>query len=135
MTITTASRLCALLTTCSCLLLQEQLQKMLCDLKHSTEKVGLKIHPRKTKILSSQSPNSRKEIEIGNIKVEILTNEESAKYLGQMVTFQQQETTEIKNRIRGSLGDVLQIQTRADLEIVPSSTSASPYSTWWSPQR
>ena len=47
--------------------------KMLCDFKRSTEKVGLRIHPRKTKILSNQSSNSRKEIEIDNIKVEILT--------------------------------------------------------------
>ena len=48
---------------------KEQLQKMLCDFKHSTEKVGLKIHPGKTKILSSQSSNSRQEIEMDNIKV------------------------------------------------------------------
>ena len=26
---------------------QEQLQKMMCEFKHSTEKVGLKIHPGK----------------------------------------------------------------------------------------
>ena len=72
---------------------------MLCDFKHSTEKVGLKIHAGKTKILSSQSPNSRKEIEIDNIKFEILSEEDSTKYLGQTITFQQQEKTEIKNRI------------------------------------
>ena len=75
---------------------------MLCDFKHSTEKVGLKIHQGKTKILSSQSSNSRNEIEMDNIKVERLTKEESTKYLGQMVTFQQQETNEIKNRIRAA---------------------------------
>ena len=66
-----------------------QLQKMLCDFKHSTEKVGLKMHPGKTKILRSQSSSRRKELEIDNIKVEILTREESTKYVGQMVTFQQ----------------------------------------------
>ena len=32
---------------------KEQLQKMLCDFKKSTEKVGLRIHPEKTKILSN----------------------------------------------------------------------------------
>ena len=78
---------------------KEQLQKMLCEFKQSTEKVGLRIHPGKTKILSNQSSNIRKEIEIDDIKVEILTREESTKYLGQMITFQQQETTEIRNRI------------------------------------
>ena len=35
-------------------------------------------------------------------KIEILTRSESVKYLGQMITFQQQETTEIKNRIRAA---------------------------------
>ena len=43
---------------------KEQLQNILCDFKHSTEKVGLKIHPGKTKILCSQRSNSRKAIEI-----------------------------------------------------------------------
>ena len=37
---------------------KEQLQKMMCDFKRSTGKVALKIHPGKTKILSSQSSNS-----------------------------------------------------------------------------
>ena len=68
---------------------QEQLQKLLCDFKRSTEKVGLRKHPGKTKILSNQSSNIRKEIEIEDIKVQILTREESTKYLGQMITFQQ----------------------------------------------
>ena len=58
-----------------------------CDFKHSTEKVGLKIHSGKTKILSYQSADSKKEIVIDNIKVEILTKEESTKYLGQTITF------------------------------------------------
>ena len=34
---------------------KEQFQKMLCDFKKSTEKVGLRIHPEKTKIPSNQS--------------------------------------------------------------------------------
>ena len=63
---------------------------MLCEFKKSTEKVGLRIHPRKTNILSNQSSDTRKEIEVDNIKVEIL------------ITFQQQETTEIRNRIRAA---------------------------------
>ena len=81
---------------------KEQLQKMLCEFKRSTEKVGLRIHPGKTKILSNQSLDIRKEIEIDDIKVVMLTREESTKYLGQMITFQQQETTEIRNRIRAA---------------------------------
>ena len=68
---------------------------MTCEFKRSTEKVGLGIHPEKTKILSNQSSDTRKEIEIDDIKVDILTRGESTKYLGQMITFYQQETTEI----------------------------------------
>ena len=88
---------------------KEQLQKS--DFKHSTEKVGLKIHPGKKKILSNESSSRRKEMDFDNITVEVLTTEERAKYLGQMVTFQQQETTEIKNKKQPCMGDVLQIQT------------------------
>ena len=73
---------------------------VLCEFKKSVEKVGLRIHPGKTKILSNQSSDTRKEIEVDNIKVEILIRGESAIYWGQMITFQQKETTEIRNRIR-----------------------------------
>ena len=79
-----------------------QLQKMMCDFKQSTERVGLKIRPDKTKILSNQSSNRRQEVEIYNINVDMLSACESAKYLGQTITFQQQETAEIKNRIRAA---------------------------------
>ena len=34
---------------------KEQIRKMLCEFKKATEKVGLRIHPEKTKILSNQS--------------------------------------------------------------------------------
>ena len=49
---------------------------------------------------SSISPDSKKEMQIGDVKIEILTRSESMRYLGQLITFQHQETTEIKNRIR-----------------------------------
>ena len=38
----------------------EQLQKMMCDFMQSTERVGSKTHPDKTKILMNQSTNKRK---------------------------------------------------------------------------
>ena len=79
-----------------------QLQKKMCDFKQSTEIVGLKIHPDKTKIPSNHRANKRKEVEINNIKVEILSAGGSSKHLGQTITFQQQETAEIKNRIRAA---------------------------------
>ena len=67
-------------------------------------------------------------MEIDNIKVEILTREESTKYLGQMVTFQQQETTEIRNRIRAAWATLYthkQDLTRSDLKILLPPTPAS----------
>ena len=41
-------------------------------------------------------------MQVDDIKIEILTRGESVRYLGQMITFGQQETTEIKNRIRAA---------------------------------
>ena len=56
----------------------------------------------KTKILSNQGLNKRVEVTIDNIKVEVLPARECAKYLGQTKTFEQQETTEMKSRIRAA---------------------------------
>ena len=84
---------------------KEQIRKMMCEFKRSTEKVGLRIHPDKTKILSNQSTinsDTKKQLEVDDMKIETLTRGESVRYLGQTITFQQQETTEIKNRIRAA---------------------------------
>ena len=67
----------------------------------------------------------RKELEIDNIKVVIFTGEKKHRiswtngYIPATRDDRDQESDQ------GCLGDVLQIQTRADLKIVPSSTSAS----------
>ena len=84
---------------------KEQIRKMLCEFKKVTEKVGLRIHPDKTKILSNQSTinsDTKKQLEVDDMKIEILTRNESVKYLGQKISFYQQETTEIKSRIRAA---------------------------------
>ena len=75
---------------------------MLCDLKTSTKAVGLGIHPDKTKILSNQDKVKGKEITIDNIKIEILEKGDSARYLGQKITFEDQETVEVKNRLKAA---------------------------------
>ena len=70
-----------------------------------TEKVGLRIHPDKTKILSNQSTiisDTKKHLQVDGMSIEVLTRNESVKYLGQRVSFYQQETTEIKSRIRAA---------------------------------
>ena len=44
---------------------------MLCEFKRSTEKLVLRIHPEKTKILSNQSsisPDSKKEMQLDEIE-------------------------------------------------------------------
>ena len=84
---------------------KEQLRKMMYEFKKATEKVGLRIHPDKTKILSNQSTinsNTKRHIEVGEMSIEILTRNESVKYLGQRISFHQQETLEIKSRIRAA---------------------------------
>ena len=63
---------------------------------------GAEIHLEKTKILSNQGSYKRMEVTIDNIKVEVLPARECAKYLGQTITFEQHETTEIKNRNRAA---------------------------------
>ena len=84
---------------------KEQLRKMMYEFKKATEKVGLRIHPDKTKILSNQSTinsDTKRHIEVGEMSIEILTRNESGKYLGQRISFHQQETLEIKSRIRAA---------------------------------
>ena len=67
----------------------EKLREMLCEFKTSTEAVGLGIHPDKTKILSNQDKIKAKEITVDNIKIEVLEKNDSAKYLGQKITFEE----------------------------------------------
>ena len=58
----------------------------MCEFKQSIEKVGLRIHPDKTKILSNQSTinsDTKEQLEVDDMKIEILTSNESVKYLSQ----------------------------------------------------
>ena len=67
-----------------------QIRNMVCEFKDATEKVGLRIHPDKTKILSNQSnmnSDTKRYIKIGEMSIEILAKSESMKYLGQRISF------------------------------------------------
>ena len=64
--------------------------------------MGLGIHPDKTKILSNHDKVRAKEVTVDNIKIEVLTKGDSARYLGQTITFEEQETEEIKNRLKAA---------------------------------
>ena len=80
----------------------ETLREMLCEFKTGTEAVGLGIHPDKTKILSNQDKIKTKEIEVDNIKIEILGKGDSARYLGQKITFEEQETDGVNNSLKAA---------------------------------
>ena len=93
---------------------KEQRQKMLCEFKKSTEKSGTQFfHPRKTKILSNQSSNTRKEIEVDNTTVEIPTKRE---ILGPEEHFPATGDDRNQKSNQGCLGDVSQVQTGTDIE-------------------
>ena len=79
-----------------------QLKIMMEDVRRSTEKVVLKIHPDKTKVFANQRSNRQPKPAIDDIKVEVLPISEKAKYLGQTTRFEQQETTQILSRIRAA---------------------------------
>ena len=80
----------------------EKLREMLCEFKTSTEAVGLGIHPDKTKILSNQDKEKAKEITVDNIKIEVLSKGDRTRYFGQKITFEEQETEEIKNWLKAA---------------------------------
>ena len=54
----------------------------------------------KKKKLTNQKTSTLKEIEIDGMHVEMLPPEGKVKYVGQMVTFMGQESTEVQHRIR-----------------------------------
>ena len=109
---------------------KEQIQKMMNEFKKATEKVGLRIHPDKTKILSNQSTinsDTKTHIEVDDMSIGILTRNESVKYLGQRILFYQQETTENQESDQGSMGDLPQIQTRVDIKKILVEISSTAF--------
>ena len=95
---------------------KEQLRKMLCEFKKATEEVGLRIHPDKTKILSNQSTinsDTKKDLEVDDMNIEILTRNESVKHLGQRISFHHQGNDGNQESDQGSLGDMPQLQTKS----------------------
>ena len=82
---------------------KEQIRNMMCEFKDATDKMGLRIHADQTKILrSSMNSDTKRYIKIGEMSIEILAKNESVKYLGHRISFHQQETLEIKSRIRAA---------------------------------
>ena len=83
---------------------EEQLQKCCANAREVLKKwvSGSTQKRRKSSATKAAEARTLKEIDVDDIKIERLTRGESARYLGQTITFLQQETTEIKNRLRAA---------------------------------
>ena len=99
---------------------REQLQKMLCEFKRRPEKMGLRIHPRKTKILGNQSLKTKRKLK-SITKVEILTREKR-EIRGPDDHFPATEDDRNQKSNQGCLGDVSQVQAETDIEPLPAQT-------------
>ena len=80
---------------------KEQFQKMLCEFKNSSEKWDSGSTQERRKFSATKARTQKKKVKSLTL-VEILAIGESVRYLGQQITFQHQETTEIRNRIRAA---------------------------------
>ena len=58
--------------------------------------------PKKNKILSDKKSHGLREIEIDEMRIEILPLEGKEKYLGQAITFEDQDSVEIQHRFRSA---------------------------------
>ena len=101
---------------------KEQLQKMMYEFKESTEKVWLRIHPGKTKVLSNQSSEIRKEIEIDDIS-RIADTKRKHEILQPDDYFPATGDDRNQKANQGCLGDAPQVQARADNEKLPAQIS------------
>ena len=102
---------------------------MMCEFKEATKKVGLTIHPNKTKILSSESsmnPDTKRYMKIGDLDIEILAKSESVKYLGQRISFPSTGDNRNQEQDQSSMGDLPQIQTRTDIKKILAEISIAP---------
>ena len=98
---------------------KEQLRNMMYEFKKATKKVGLKIHPDKTKILRNQSTmnsNTKRYIKVGEMSIEILTKKRKRKIFGPENLVPPTRNIGNQEQDQSSLGDLPQIQTRTDIK-------------------
>eukprot|EP00959_Pyramimonas_sp_CCMP1952_P254631 5318308-Pyramimonas_sp.AAC.1 len=90
---------------------------MLRDIKGAAARVGLGIHPDKTKILSNATRGTGRpketKVMIGDVGIDNVPYSGSVKHLGRMVGFDRPHDAEINNRIRCSWKRFM--QRRAEL--------------------
>ena len=68
-----------------------------------TKRAGLRIHPDETKILSNQDRTKTQELAFDNINIEVLAKN-SARYLAQKITFEEQKNWEHQKQTKSSVG-------------------------------
>jgi hypothetical protein len=81
-----------------------QVTNMLEEVYTEAQACGLQLHPEKTKIITSTGrtegrPRSR-HINVGGMKIEVLSRETAIKYLGRKVSFGEYHEDELASRIR-----------------------------------
>ena len=91
-------------------------KNVICEFKRSTEKVGLRIHPGKTKILSNQSLNIRKESWDWWHQCRNINKRRKYKILGPDDNVPAAGDDWNQKLYQRRLGDVPQVWTRADIE-------------------
>ena len=81
-----------------------QITDMLKEVYMGAQECGLQLHPEKTKIITSTNraegrPRSRN-IKVGDMKIEVLTRQDTLKYLGRKISFGEFHEDELAGRIR-----------------------------------
>ena len=79
-----------------------QIKQMLSDMAEECAKVGLKLHPEKTKILHNNIGYGRhvKEASIGEMVIEVLGADSSTMYLGRLLSLADPHDTELQHRTK-----------------------------------
>ena len=109
---------------------KEQLRKMMYEFKKATEKVGLRIHPDKTKILSNQNnmnSDTKRYIKVGEMSIEILTKKRKREIFGSENLVPPTRDTGNQEQDQSCLGDLPQIQTRTDIKKILAQLSIAPF--------
>ena len=79
-----------------------QIKQMLLDMAEECAKVGLHLHPGKTKILHNDKGYGRhvKAAKVGDMSIEVLEATASTMYLGRELSLTAAHDTELKHRIK-----------------------------------
>ena len=83
-----------------------QIKQMLADMAEECSKVGLKLHPDKTKILHNNKGYGRhvKEAKAGDMVIEVLGADCSTMYLGRLLSITDPHDTEMQHRTKKAWG-------------------------------